>query len=141
MLEAVMERYAKQAASTGAVHTQTGYGLTPSGALDYDGIAKEIVYRPDGVRAITENLKGEIVQKVTAALKDGKGRAEVDQIIREAIDFWGQSKAATVALTEATHAYNEGTLATIEAAGGTEVYVTDGDLDDEPCAGGTSGLP
>jgi hypothetical protein len=38
-----------------------------------------------------------------------------------------------VALTEAVHAYNEGTLLALEARGDTEVFVEDGHDHDGPC--------
>lgn len=133
MIATVMERYAQQAVSTAAVH-HGNLGLVPEDALDYEAIAREIVYRKGGVREISENLRSEIVQKVGKVLAEGGGRGEVEQAIRESIVFWKQTQAETVAMTEAVHAYNEGTLSTIEATGGTEVFVTDGEDDDEPCA-------
>lgn len=116
-----------------AVMQQSRLGNTPEEEIDYDALAREIVYRSGGVRKITQNLKNEIGQKVAKALKEGQTKADVDAAIREAIDFWRESHAETVALTEATHAYNEGTLTVAELTGHTHVYVFDGDDHDEPC--------
>src|SRR5690606_27169099 len=87
LASASLEKAAERAISTAAVH-QGLAGLQPGEELDYEAIAREVVYRPEGVRSISANLKDEIVQKVSQAVKDGKNRAEVDQIIRESIDFW-----------------------------------------------------
>ena len=100
----IMERYAQQALSAASVHHES------TADIDYEAAARALVYRKDGVRSITNTLKSEVAQKVGAVLKDGGGRAEVEAAVREAADFWRETKAETVALTEAVHAYNEGTL-------------------------------
>jgi HK97 family phage portal protein len=102
--------------------------------LDYEAIAARLIDRPEGPSGITANLKNELIQKVSLAVKEGKGREEVDRIVRESMDFWRQSHMETVALTEAVHAYNEGTLSVAEATGHDEVVVFDGTDSDEACA-------
>ena len=131
LLGAALEKGTTQAVASAAVQ-HGNEGFTTEG-IDYEGIAKEIVYRKDGVRSITDNLRDEIVQKVAKAVENGEDREAVDAAIRESVDFWRQHKAETVALTEATHAYNEGTLTVYEASGVSEVLVYDGDDHDEPC--------
>jgi hypothetical protein len=131
-ISSAIER-ATRASISAAVVQQNRLGHTTDDPIDFDALAKEIVYRQGGVRKITQNLKNEIGQKVGVALKEGQSRADVEAAIRQAIDFWRESHAETVALTEATHAYNEGTLTVGELTGHTHVYVHDGNDDDEPC--------
>jgi hypothetical protein len=119
-----------RALSAAAIH-QTGAGR-PS-ELDYEAIAKELMFRRGGVNQITKNLRDEVVQKVAKVLKEGGDRDAVERAIREAVDFWRQGHVETVALTEAVHAYNEGTLAAAEANGFGHVLVEDGTDSDEPC--------
>jgi HK97 family phage portal protein len=132
LITSAIEKGAVRAASAAAIHQGTR-GLVPEDDLDYEAIAREVVFRKDGVRGITDTLKKEIVQKVAQAQREHKDRTEIEQIIREAVDFWRQSKAETVALTEAVHAYNESTLSIAEATGHSQVMVTDGRDDDQPC--------
>lgn len=132
LISSAIERGAVRAASAAAIH-QGARGLLPPDDLDYEAIAREVVFRKDGVRGITDTLKGEIVQKVAQAQRQHKDRAEIETIIREAITFWQEHKAETVAITEAVHAYNESTLSVAEATGSTHVVVTDGRDDDQPC--------
>jgi HK97 family phage portal protein len=132
LLSVALERGAQQSVSAAAVHHAEA-GTLPEDELDYAEIAASVINRPEGVRGITKNLKDEIVQKVAQAVEDGRSREEVDGLIRESVDFWREHKAETVALTEATEAYNEGSLTVMESAGDNEVYVEDGDEHDEPC--------
>jgi HK97 family phage portal protein len=131
-MSAAMEKAAKSAIST-AVIQQSRLGRQLDEDLDYDALAKEIVYRSGGARKITQNFKDDIARKVATALKEGETRLDLELAIREQMDFWRLTHAETVALTEATHAYNEGTLVVAEAHGDTHVFVHDGEDDDEPC--------
>lgn len=132
MLEGAIDTGAQRAISA-AVIADAKLGRQTND-LDYEAIASRVIHREGGVNSITDNLKNEIVQKVSVAVKEGKGREEVDSIIRESMDFWRQSHMETVALTEAVHAFNEGTLSVAEATGHTEVVVFDGTDSDEACA-------
>lgn len=132
MLEGAIDTGAQRAISAAAL-ADAKLGRQTND-LDYEAIASRVIHREGGVNSITDNLKNEIVQKVSRAVKDGKGREEVDAIIRESMDFWRQSHMETVALTEAVHAFNEGTLSVAEATGHTEVVVFDGTDSDEACA-------
>ncbi len=133
LMSVTLEKATRQAASVAAMQ-QLEAGHRPEEEVDYDLIAKNIVYREDGVRSITDNLKAEIVQKIAKVLQEGGGRQEVDAAIRESVDFWRQGKAETVALTEATHAYNEATLTVFENSGIEEVVVyEEEDAPDGPC--------
>jgi HK97 family phage portal protein len=131
-LSAAMEKAARSAIST-AVIQQSRLGRQLDEELDYDAMAKEIVYRSGGARKISANFKDDIARKVATVLKADGTRLDLERAIREQIDFWRASHAETVALTEATHAYNEGTLTVAEAHGDTHVFVFDGEDDDEPC--------
>jgi hypothetical protein len=128
-LAPVLEKGARNAASAASIHS----GLHPDENIDYDAIAKRIVYRRQGLEGITANLRDEIAQKVGQVLNSGGTREDVDRAIREALDFWRETHAETVALTEAVTAYNEATLDVAEAAGVNEVLVRDGNDDDQPC--------
>lgn len=132
MVASVLESSAQRALSTAAVQ-QGREGRIPEDEIDYEALAKELVYRRDGVRAISDNLRDEIIQKVAKALEDDAERDDVEAIIRQSVDFWRESKAETIALTEATHAYNEGTLVVAEATGHNHVFVHDGLDHDDPC--------
>lgn len=124
----VMERYAQQGLSSAVIHAES------DAEIDYEAVARGLVYRKDGVRSITQTLKDEVVAKVGRALKEGDDRKAFDAAVRESIDFWRETKAETIALTEAVHAYNEGTLLSLEARGDKTVFVEDGHDHDEPCA-------
>ncbi len=127
-----LEKAARSAIST-SVMQQGRLGNVPEEEIDYDALAREIVFRSGGVRKITANLKDEVAQKVAKALAEGQTRGDVEAAIRESMDFWRESHAETVALTEATHAYNEGTITVAELTGHDAVFVHDGRDDDEPC--------
>lgn len=131
-MSAALEKAAKSAISS-AVVQQATQGRFAEDELDYDAMAREIVYRSGGARKITANFKDDVARKVAKVLSEGGSRQDLEAAIREQIDFWQQSHAETVALTEATHAYNEGTLTIAEMSGHTHVYVFDGEDDDEPC--------
>jgi HK97 family phage portal protein len=130
-LTTAIEQGSMRALSAASIHQAAEGRATDE--LDYETLAKELVFRHGGVRQITDNLKNEIVQKVSQAVAEGKTRDQVDGIIRESIDFWREHHAETVALTEAVHAYNEGTLAVAEASGFEHVFVEDGRDHDAPC--------
>lgn len=132
MLTGVLEEGTRRAVASAVIH-QGLVGRPTGDEIDYEAVAREVVHRPEGVRAISNNLRDEIVQKVAKAIADGADRAAVDRLIRESIDFWRESKAETVALTEAVHAYNEATLTVYEETGVSEVVVTDGTDHDDAC--------
>lgn len=131
-LSSSIEKAAKAALSAAAVQ-QARLGRKPDEDIDYDALAREIVYRTGGVRKITANFKNEVAQRLATALKDGESRADLERAIRSSMDFWREGHAETVALTEAVQAYNEGTLTVAELTGHSHVYVFDGDQNDEPC--------
>lgn len=133
LLTNVLESGAIQAVSSAAVH-QGEDGRVSEDELDYEAIAKGVVHRPSGVRGITKNLKDRVLGEVRAALKkDDVGKGDIDLLIRDTVRDWQNTKAETVALTEATEAYNEGTLTVLEATGHTEVAVFDGEDHDDAC--------
>lgn len=133
MLTGVLEEGARRAVASAVIHQGTT-GRTVDDEIDYEAVARSVVHRSEGVRSISNNLRDEIVQKVAKAVKEGAERPDVERAIRESIDFWRGAKAETVALTEAVHAYNEGTLTVFEETGVEEVVVSDGEDHDDACA-------
>lgn len=136
-LAEAIQKGTTRAISAAAVH-QLGAGR--SSDLDYEAIAKELLFRRGGINQITKNLRDEVVQKVGKVLKEGGSRDDVDRVIREAMDFWREGHMETVALTEAVHAYNEGTLAVAESNGFSHVLVEDGTDSDAACAEANNAL-
>jgi HK97 family phage portal protein len=127
-LEAAAKRGLSRAASM-----WSGAGRTPEDDIDYESIAREIVYRQGGVREIVNNQRDRVAKKIADALAAGGGAAEAEAAVREAISVWRDPQAETIALTEAVHAFNEGTLVVAELTGAEQVYVIDGDENDQPC--------
>lgn len=127
-----LERAARSAISS-AVIQQSRLGHVPDDEIDYEAVAKEVIFRAGGVRKITQNLQNSVGNKVGLALTEGQTKKAVEDSIREAIGAWNEHHAETVSLTELTHAYNEGTLTVGEMLGHTHVAVFDGDDHDEPC--------
>ncbi len=101
--------------------------------VDPEETARSIILRPEGLDSIVGNLKSETLKIVEDALLADKSREEVDALIHEKIVTWYTNKSETVALTEATHAYNEGTLRVAEEVG-SKVLVEDGHDHDAECA-------
>jgi hypothetical protein len=122
-----MEKAARMAASAAALDSSS------QADLDYDEIAKRIVYRRDGAGGIVRTLKRRLLAKLANELKPESTRVDADKVIMDYVSEWRDGHASTVALTEAVHAYNETMLDALEAEGATEVYVEDGDDHDEPC--------
>lgn len=128
MVAAALERGARDAISTATIH-HGSQGLTVDPDADYDAMAKEIVFRSNGVREITETLRDSVVTK----LGNVEDRDAADKIVRDSITAWRTGKAETIAITEATEAYNEGSLSVFENSGVTDVFVFDGHDSDQPC--------
>ncbi len=128
-VEGVLTEGAARAAQSGVMHS----GLTPDEEIDYDGIAKSVVHRTGGLKSIVATLKKRVLARVKAARDGNAERVELEAAVRAVVSEWSASQAALVADTEATHAYNEATLTAAEAAGVANVFVVDGDDDDQPC--------
>ncbi len=131
-LSGILEKAAKSALSTSVVQ-QSRLGNRPEEDIDYDALAREIVFRAGGARKISANLRDGVAKRIARALEEDASRADLERAIREEMDFWRENHAETVALTEATHAYNEGVLTVAEATGHTHVFVHDGRDHDAPC--------
>ena len=130
--EEALTRALTRAASLSAQHSaRLGYAL--SDEIDYDGIVESVMGREAGGDAVVDTLRKEIAQKVLKIQRKGGSRDDVEKAVRESADFWRATKAETIALTEATEAYNETTLVVAEATGHTHVGVHDGDDHDQPC--------
>jgi HK97 family phage portal protein len=108
-------------------------GRRPEDEVDYDALARELAFRSGGVRAIVATQRDRVAKKVAEALDAGGGRDETEAAVRDAMTVWAETQAETIAMTEAVHAFNEGTLVVAELTGADSVYVTDGHDHDEPC--------
>lgn len=126
----VIEDGARRAAQSAAMHST----LTPDEDIDYDAIAQSIVHRPDGVRSIVRTLKERVTNRIKAARDANAERTEFEAAVRSAIAEWADSQAVTIADSEATEAYNEGTLTVAEMSGVDQFYVVEeDDAPDEAC--------
>ena len=134
LLREALMRGAVQSISASAIH-HAGQGIRAGDDLDYEEIAESVINRPDGLRGIVANAKRQVLRKVTKALAEGDepNQGEVEAAVREAVNFWREHKAETVALTEAVEAYNEGTITIGESRGDAAVFVEDGHDHDAPC--------
>ena len=124
---AALEKAAQRAASAAAIDTGR------EADIDYDEVAKRVVYRKDGVGGIVRTLKRRLLAKLANDLNDESTKIDAEKLIQAYLGEWRQGHAETVAMTEAVHAYNEAALEVYEATGATEVYVEDGEDYDEPC--------
>jgi hypothetical protein len=129
-VESILNTYIQQALSLANVH-HAQQKLDPS-TTDYADTADQIINRPEGLSGIVDTLKTSILNKVLAAQRKSADKSEVDTLIRQSLTDW-KAKAGVISLTEASHAYNVGTLDIAEANGMTSVLVSDGDDTDEPC--------
>jgi HK97 family phage portal protein len=127
-----LERAARRGLSRSAMMWAAA-GIEPEDELDYDAIARELVHRSGGLRSIIRTQRERVANHLGKALDAGGGREEAERAVRDAIKVWNDTQAETIAMTEAVHAFNEGTLTVAELAGATEVYVSDGHDHDEPC--------
>lgn len=113
-------------------HAKVGH--TPNLDVDYATVAKDQVYREEGVLSIVKNFKQEVLQDILTLQRHGSNPGEFTKSILASMDTWKTGHAKTVALTEATLAYNEGTFLVTETNGLDKVLVSDGEDHDEPCA-------
>lgn len=128
-----LEKASKRALSA-AVVQQGRLGIFPEEDVDYDALAKALIHDKDiGGKSITDTLKKRIGKYVLEIQQKQGTQDQLEQAVREAISVWKDSNADTIALTNLTHAYNEGVLTAAELAGYVDVYVHDGDDHDQPC--------
>lgn len=121
-----------QAVSTASVHQGS---LGREANLDYEEIARRISHRPEGgVPTIIQNLKDETLKIVEDAAAANKSTEEIQTLIGRKMQTWRDGHIHTIALTEATHGYNAGTLAVASANGISRVLVEDGHDHDAECA-------
>ncbi len=132
LLGLALRRLTRAAAATAAAQ-QLAVEFNEGVRVDYDEVATDIVSRPDGVKSVVANFRDQVSERLDAVLSEGAEKQAVDAAVREAIGIWRDGKAQTVALTEATHAYNESSLRVFEQSGTTEVLVYDGDDHDKAC--------
>jgi HK97 family phage portal protein len=129
---AALESAVKRGLSRAAV-MWGGAGRTPEDEIDYDALAREIIYRTGGLRSIVNTQRDRVAKKLAEVLEAGGGREEAEAAVREAMTVWADTQSETIAMTEAVHAFNEGTLTVAELTGSQNVYVQDGHDHDEPC--------
>jgi HK97 family phage portal protein len=129
-LRAILSDGASQAAASGVMHS----GLTPDEEIDYDEIAADTINRPDGVRGIIKTLKQRYANKIKEARAADAERSEFETAIRSVTALWNENQAPAIADSEATEAYNEGTLTAAELSGVPTVFVVEEeDAPDKPC--------
>lgn len=128
----VVNEGVQRAISQAVIHNVAN-GITPPDELDYDAITKRVLNRERGPKGVATTLKTSILKKVKRALGADAGPGDVEAIVRTSLRDFREGKADTIGLTEAVTAYNEATLTVAEAAGISQVFVTDGDDHDEPC--------
>lgn len=128
-VQTILEEGAHDAAVSAVMHS----GKIPEDDIDYDGIVSTVVHRPDGLRGIIKTIRDRVARRVSEARDRDGERHDFEAAVRAAINEWRDSQAVTVADSETTEAYNEATLTILESVGETQVYVTDGEEDDEPC--------
>ena len=128
-LTTILEEGARTAATSGIMHADR----QPEEDIDVEDIVATVVHRPDGVRSILRTIKQRVVNKIKETREADGERADYNSAVRAAITDWSNSQVVTIADSEATEAYNEAVLTTLESVGEEKVYVTDGDEDDEPC--------
>lgn len=131
-VRAILEEGSVRAASAATMH-HASQGIIPEDEMDYDSIAKRVAHRPEGVNGIVKHFKKRLTAYLANKMGEDATQRDAERIVRERINTFRNSEVETIALTEATHAYNETTLDLLEATGSTEVYVEDGDDHDEPC--------
>jgi hypothetical protein len=112
------------------IHT----GRTPEEEIDFDDIAKTIVHRPEGLRSIISTVRERVVNKIKEARDRDGERGDYEAAVRAAINDWTASQVVAIADSEATEAYNEAVLTTLQMTGETEVFVVEeDDAPDEAC--------
>jgi len=129
-VQTILEEGARQAAVSGVMHT----GKTPEDEIDYDGIVKSTVHRPDGLRSIMRTVRDRLARRVRETRERDGERADYEAAIRAGIAEWSDGQVLAIADSEATEAYNEAVLTTLEMVGESEVYVVEEeDAPDKPC--------
>lgn len=99
-----LERNAQEAISSSLRH-QARLGHFAED-VDYDAVAKSVVWRSTGVPSIVRTLK----DRMAAAVENETTLEDTQRAIQSTIIDWRQGSGSVVALTEAVEAYNEGTL-------------------------------
>jgi hypothetical protein len=131
-LNEILQAAIEQGLSLANIH-HAKQGLTASD-VNYSALAKELVARDDGgASSIVNTFKKEALAEILKLQQHGSSAADFTKAIQVGIQKWTDGRAKTVALTEATRAYNEGTIQVAEANGITDLLVSDGADHDEPC--------
>lgn len=129
-VQAILEEGSHAAVLSGIAHT----GKTPDDEIDTEAIVASIVHRPEGLRSILKTVRERVIAKVKDARDRDGERSDYEAAIRSAVAEWQDTQAVTIADSEATEAYNEAVLTTLEMMGETQVLVVEeADAPDEAC--------
>lgn len=129
-VQTILEDGARQSAISGIMHADR----TPEDEISVDDIVQSVVHRPEGLRSIIRTVRDRVINKIKETRsKDGE-RADYEAAVRAAINDWTASQVVTIADSEATEAYNEAVLTTLEMVGEGDVYVhEEDDAPDDAC--------
>jgi hypothetical protein len=105
----------------------------PEDDIDYESIATRNCLPQGGVREIVSTQRDRVAKKIAGRSRCWRRPRESEAAVREAMKVWRRSPRLKPSLTEAVHAFNEGTLSCGRIDRSREVYVQDGDDHDEPC--------
>lgn len=132
-LKTILQSAIEQALSL-ANRQHASNGLQPKLDMDYEGFALEAVERAQGgAQSVSDTFQQEFLATIRKMQQRGASNSEFTNAIRTEINDWQTGRAQTIALTEATRAYNEGTLQIAEANNIASVLVSDGEDFDSPC--------
>lgn len=129
-VQAILEEGTRRAAASGVMQS----GLTPDEDVDYDEIAATIIHRPDGLKSIIATIKDRVAKQVKETRDADGERSDFEAAVRSSLADYADRHIVAIADSEATEAYNEGTLTAAELSGVTEVFVVEEeDAPDKPC--------
>ena len=129
-VQTILEDGARAAALSGVMHADR----QPEDEVDIDAIVRSTVHRPDGLRSIIRTVKDRVIRQVKEARERDGERGDYEAAVRSAISTWSDGQVVAIADSEATEAYNEAVLTTLEMVGEGQVFVVEeDDAPDEAC--------
>jgi HK97 family phage portal protein len=129
-LSAILQDGTERGFSYANIH-HANAGFRPDTSMDYTKLAKAQVSREDGVKGIVATLKKKVLEPILNVQRHGSAPGEYTKTILSVLSDY-RAHAETIALTEATIAYNTGT-AQIAEHNRLNLLVSDGEDYDEPC--------
>lgn len=131
-LETLLTSAAEDSMSNANVH-HVAQGLDTA-EMDYADEAKTVVHRPDGgVISLVKTFKDRVLKAVLKEQRAGSAQVDTQAALRDAVAQWQENSIPQIALDTASVAYNHATIEIAAANGATEVLVSDGEEDDQPC--------